>query len=101
MPRVHLSARSRADLDEISERIGFYDLRAAQRTIDGLIARLRVLRDHPRAGHPRNEIRAGLRSLRYGKYVVLHREYPDRVDISRIVRHSRNLPSLEGLDPTP
>lgn len=74
MPRVCLSARSRADLEEISEGIGFYDLRAAQRTIDGLIDRLKVLRDHPRAGHPRNEIRPGLRSLRYGHYVILHRE---------------------------
>ena len=27
MPRVCLSARSRADLEEISEGIGFYDLR--------------------------------------------------------------------------
>lgn len=101
MPRVHLSARSRADLDEIAERIGERDLGAAKRMVDRLIARLRVLRDQPRAGHARNEIRPGLRSLRCGGYVILHYVGDDPVAISRIVHHSRNLPALEDLDHPP
>jgi toxin ParE1/3/4 len=101
MPRVHLSARSRLDLDEISARIGSHNVRAVQRLIDGLMDRLKILRDHPLAGHPRDEIRSGLRSLRHGNYVILHRVHPDRVEISRIVHRSRNLPALASLGPTP
>ncbi|MBC7368950.1 MAG: type II toxin-antitoxin system RelE/ParE family toxin [Undibacterium sp.] len=101
MPRVHLSARSRADLAEISGRIGLHDLRAAERLVDRLIARLKVLRDQPLAGHPRENIRSGLRSLRCGHYVILHYTHADHVAVSRIVHHSRDLPALEELDPAP
>lgn len=101
MPRVHLSAQSRADMDEIAETIGQHSLVAAERIIDRLIGRMKLLRDHPLIGHPRNDLRPGLRSLRCGKYVILHRSHSDGVGISRIVHHSRNLIALEGLESFP
>jgi len=98
MPRVHLSKLSRADLEEIAERIGAFSLTSAQRTIDRVVARFRLLRDHPRIGHPLENIRPGLRALRCGKYQILHRIYPDHVEICRIVHHSRNPSHLKGID---
>lgn len=96
MPRVRFTQRSRADLNEIYDHIADGSPRAAQSTIDRIVERVKQLRDQPLSGHPRNDLAPGLRSLRCGRYLILHEVLADAVVITHVLHHARNLPSIFG-----
>ena len=94
MPRLRFTKRSRADLDEILDRIADDSPRAAQGTIDRIVERARILRDQPLSGHPRDDLFPGIRSVRSGKYLILHELKGDVVVIAHVLHHARNLPVI-------
>lgn len=94
MPRVLLSVRSRADLNELVAWIGRDSPRAAERMIVQIVDRMQLLRRHPLVGHPRNDISPGLRALRCGAWLILYDVTPKRVFVTRIMHHSRDLSSF-------
>ena len=101
MPRVRFTRRSRADLNEIYDRIADGSPRAAQSMIDRIVDRSSKLRDQPLSGHPRNDLYPGLPSVRCGHYLILHEVVGDSVVITHVVHHARNLPVIVGRPPSP
>lgn len=91
MLRLHYSHRSRADLDEIWARISDDSLRNAESVLERIHAKIDLLRSHPRAGHPREDVRAGSRCVNSDGYMIFHRIAGDTLKVDRIIHHSRHL----------
>jgi toxin ParE1/3/4 len=76
-----------------------WDPAQKQRHLDALRERFAALRHNPALGAARNEFTAGLRSLTAGQHVVFYRDYPDRIEIMRVLHASHDM--HRHLDPDP
>jgi toxin ParE1/3/4 len=99
LAKVTLTSRARADLDDIWLRVATDARQAADRLIDRLLHRCRILASHPRLGPARPEIAADARLLVEGEYLILYRVRADGVDIVRVVHGAREIAGL--FDPQP
>lgn len=95
MARLRFSAHSRADLEEIWERIAADSVRTADAVHERLYGKCLLLRGNPRCGHRREDVKPGLRSLSSDGYAIFHRCVGNTVKISRIIHHSRDLAAIE------
>lgn len=68
-----LSVEALADLQDIEDFIAGDSIEAAQRTVDVIFERLRVLESFPEAGRPRPDVHADVRSWPIQGYVVFYR----------------------------
>lgn len=91
MPRIVRSPRAREDLIELWTHIAADNPSAADRMLDRIEAKLRLLADTPRLGPARPDIAEGLRLFPIRRYVVLYRELPDGIEIVRVVHGMRRL----------
>lgn len=98
---LHWSKEAREDLLEIYVVIGLDNARAAERIYDRLEHRADILREQPRLGPRRPEIRPAARILVESPYLILYETIPDtddgpveRVEIVRVVDGRRDLASL-------
>ena len=64
---------------------------AADRLLDRIDAKCRLLAENPRLGPDRSDIRPGLRYFIVGRYVILYRAVEDGVEIVRVVHGARDL----------
>jgi toxin ParE1/3/4 len=92
-----LSPEAEADLDDIwyyiAKESGSMEI--ADRLIDSITDRFFLLSGHPHIGRRRDEdLRPGLRSFAVGQYVILYRTEGNAVLILRVLRGSRDIPSL-------
>ena len=92
--RVSLSAR--ADLREIWNYIeeGSGSSTVADRFMDSLRDRFRLLSEWPLIGRARNDLRTGLRTSAVGDYLIFYRLENSDVVIQRVLHGRRNLPAL-------
>lgn len=95
MARLKFSARSLADLDEIWERIALDSVCNADSVHDRIFQKFDLLLGQPRAGHPRNDLKPGLRAMNSDGYMIFYHVRGSDVGISRIVHHSRDLSSID------
>jgi toxin ParE1/3/4 len=93
--------RAREDLVEIYMTIGVEQPDAAERYFDRIEEKARWLRDQPRRGPRRPDIRPGARMLVEAPYLILYETVLDTDDgpleavvIVRVVDGRRDLPSL-------
>lgn len=98
MPRLLFSARSQRDLADIWDYIASDSARNADTVHARIYQRCEKLIDQPLIGHQRNDVSNGLRCLTTDGYAIFYRVKPTHVGISRIIHHSRNLPSSAGDD---
>ena len=91
MPRIVRSPRARDDLIEIWSHIAADNPPAADRMLDTIDAKLRLLAATPRLGPARPDIAEGLRLFPIRRYVVLYRELPDGIEVVRIAHGMRRL----------
>lgn len=94
MPWLRFSARSRTDLEEIWERIAAGGPRAADAVHERLFRKCELLLTQPLAGHRRDDVKRGLRSLSSDGYVIFYRCVADEVRVCRVLHHSRHFPAL-------
>lgn len=101
MIQIVYSRRSEDDLRSIWRFIAEDNEPAADRTLRSLLARIDLLRAHPRLGPRRRDIRPATRVLVEGHYLVLYEVHPDtddgavhRVDIIAVVDGRRDLTEL-------
>jgi toxin ParE1/3/4 len=90
----------RAEADLLS--IGAYTLRTwgqdqTLRYIDDLETCCQMLSDNPALGRACGDVRPGLRRMECGRHVVLYREVPRGILVSRIL-HQRMLPERHAID---
>ena len=88
-----------SDLDEIwyyvATRSG--SIETADRLVDSITDRFRLLATHPNIGRARDEdLRPGLRSFPVGEYVIIYRIQDEDALILRVLRGSRDIPALFG-----
>ena len=95
MSRLRFSARSRADLDEIWERISLDSPRNAEAVHAWLCRKFDQLLSQPLSGHPREDLKPGLRTVTSDGYMIFYRYHDPEVGISRVVHHSRDLTNIE------
>jgi toxin ParE1/3/4 len=67
---------------------------AADALIDSITQRFLLLAEHPRAGRPREDLRADLRSFAVASHVILYRIQDEQAIILRIMHGSRDLTAL-------
>ena len=94
MARLRISDDARFDLDGIWLNIAADNVEAADRLVDSMLGRYRLLTRHPFLGRLRNELRPGLRSWAVGNYVIFYTATDDLVEIIRVLHGARDLPPL-------
>lgn len=91
---IHYSPAAESDLEEIWLSVAPENLRAADRLIDALKARIEPLAVSPELGPSRPEIATDVRVMTEGNYLVLYRVTGDHIEIVRVVHGARDLRGL-------
>ncbi|MCC6357319.1 MAG: type II toxin-antitoxin system RelE/ParE family toxin [Phycisphaerales bacterium] len=91
MKRVHLTEVARSDLDEIWEYVAHDSVDRADRLVDTIAAKCRLLERFPNIGRPRPELATNLRSVPVGRYLVFYRNTDEQVEVIRVIDGFREL----------
>jgi toxin ParE1/3/4 len=86
---------ARSDLDEIWCYFGSFSLRTADRWLDGITSHFHLLAKFPEAGTARSDIRADLRFLPVGDFLIFYRVVAEDIEILRVFHGSRNYGSAD------
>ncbi len=82
------------DLLEIWDYISEASEERADRVLDGINERCRMLAVFPQAGRERNDLIVGLRSLIVGNYVIFYQPIDDGIEVLRVLHGSRDVPGV-------
>jgi toxin ParE1/3/4 len=89
MARVFLRPAARADLEDIARYTETtWGRRQRDLYLTAIDAKLGALAANPKIGKPRDAVRAGYRSSRVGAHVIFYREFPEGIEVVRIL-HQR------------
>jgi toxin ParE1/3/4 len=88
------SPEAAADLSDIWEFVGQSNEGAADRLLDEIDRKLRLLSDSPYMGRERTDIRPGLRSFPVGSYVIFYNTIDDGIEIVRVLHGARDIENL-------
>ena len=91
MARIVRSPLAAEDLIELWAWIAVDDPSAADRMLDLIEAKLRLLAASPALGPSRPDIAPELRLFPIRRYVVLYRAPPDGIEVIRVVHGMRDL----------
>jgi toxin ParE1/3/4 len=94
MPRVRITPLAERDLEDIWFFIAQDDPAAADRLLDLLEEKYKVLADNPHMGPARPDIAKELRYHPVGSYLLLYRIISGGIELVRVVHGARDLPSL-------
>lgn len=92
MGRLIRTARAEEDLIEIWMYIAEDNPAAADKLIERIDAKCRMLAENPALGQARPDIAPELRYFPVERYLILYREISDGVEIVRVVHGARYLP---------
>jgi toxin ParE1/3/4 len=85
------------DLEEILDYLNEHSPPAAERFVAELATRCQLLTTQPFIGRARDDLRAGLRSIVVGNYVVFFLPTDDQIQIRRVIHGARNItPGMFG-----
>lgn len=93
MTRVVFRPEAIIDLQAIALFIAEQSVQRAEKTVERLRNRCRILESHPLAGRLPPEIAEGLRSLSERPYVVLYLITGDHAEVVAIIHAMRDLPA--------
>ncbi|MBI4905968.1 MAG: type II toxin-antitoxin system RelE/ParE family toxin [Acidobacteria bacterium] len=94
---VRLSPEAESDIDAIWLYVARMSnsVEVADRFADHIMDRILLLARHPRLGRIRDtDLRAGLRSLPVGEYVIIYRLEDEAPVVLRVLRGSQNIPTF-------
>jgi toxin ParE1/3/4 len=93
---LFVSRRAKAELREIWRYIAAENPAAADRLLLKIDAKIQILRDFPKIGALRDEIRPGFRMLVEGNYLLLYEydEESDAVELISVVDGRQDLTEL-------
>jgi toxin ParE1/3/4 len=93
-PRLWRTARAENDLIEIWAYIARDNPPAADRLLDLLDEKSRMLAQNPKLGAVRDDIAEGVRHFPVGNYLILYRDIGEGVEVVRYVHGMRLLRNL-------
>jgi len=91
---VSRTPRANLDLLEIWDYISEASEERADRVLDGINERCRMLAGFPEAGRARNDLIVGLRSFSVGNYVIFYQPIEDGIEVLRVLHSSRDVPGV-------
>lgn len=94
MSRVHKLPQAQEDLLDIWVHIASDSPFHADRFLDLLHDKMRLLADTPGIGSQRAELSPGLRGLPVGNYVIFYRQVSMAIEIVRVLHGSRDIEAL-------
>jgi toxin ParE1/3/4 len=94
MPTVLRTSQAHLDLVEIAFRIAEENPAAADRWLDLVNEKCRLLAQMPELGRKRPDLAPGLRGLPVGNYVIFYRPMKDGIQVIRVLHGARDLPPL-------
>jgi len=94
MPEILRHPQAGADLDDIWFHIAQDNLNAADRFIDLIEQRCRLLAENPLMGCSRSELAPGLRSFPVGNSIICYVPMENGIEIVRVVSGARNIDAL-------
>ena|SRR5579864_2629548 len=91
-----VSPQVEAELDDIWLYIATESssVNVADRVVDSITQQFLLLSNHPYLGRRRDDLRAGLRSVTVGSYVVIYRVEGDDVLILHVVHGRRDIKEI-------
>lgn len=94
MSRLRYTSSAWEDLNEILEYIAADNLTAADRWLEKIQQRCKLIAQNPDMGQLRPEFGSGIRTVSVGRFVIFHRLTNDTLEIVRIISGDRNITSL-------
>ena len=91
MQKFKLADTAKQDLEDIWDYIAVDNPSAADTFISLLVDRFHLIADEPEIGRNRPDIKKGIRSLPYKRYVVLYRPSKNCVEIVRVLSGYRDI----------
>ena len=101
MKRVRLSAQTELDLDDIWNYVANQsaNIDVADKVLEAIGQRIRLLRHTPLAGRRRDDIQPGMRSFAAGMYVIYYQVTERQVFIARVIHGNREQTAAFSEDP--
>lgn len=90
-PRIEISNRALADLEEIWEHYSERGESAAEKVMKQITETFSRMLKFPKIGRERNELLLGLRSFPAGNFVIFYQETNFGIEIVRVARGSRDI----------
>jgi toxin ParE1/3/4 len=92
--QVVLSELAEADLIDIWVFIAQDSVEAADRLIDQIHEKCRLVANSPRMGRRRSELGSSIRSFALANYVILYRPGANGMEVARVLHGRRDIRSL-------
>jgi toxin ParE1/3/4 len=96
MARVTRRPLAAADILDIWLYIAEDSIEQADRWVDRLDEKLRLLATQPLMGRAREELAAGLRSFPFGRYVIFYVPIDQGVDVVTVLHGARDIDAVFG-----
>lgn len=90
MSLCRIARAAQRDLDEIWRYIGTFDVGAADRWLDAVERRFKILAEQSEAGKACPDLAPALRFLPVGNYLIFYRPIENGVEIARVIHGARN-----------
>jgi len=94
MPIVHRTGEAELDRVEITLHIARDNPAAAERLLETIDDKCRLLARMPELGRKRPDLAPNLRSLPVGNYVIFYRSEMDGIQVIRVLHGARDIPAL-------
>ena len=96
MPRLVILPAARADLIEIGDFIAQDNPGRALSFLAEIEAKMQEAFERPESFPARDDVCAGLRSARHGRYLIFFLNADEEVQIVRVLHGARDLPRILG-----
>ena len=96
MARVTRRPLAAADVLDIWDHIAEDSLDQADRWVDMLDEKFRLLATQPLLGRAREELAPNLRSFPFGRYVIFYTPLHDGIDVVRVLHSARDVDAAFG-----
>lgn len=98
MARVTRRPLAAADILDIWDHIAEDSIEQADRWVDKLDEKFRLIATQPLMGRARNELAAHVCSFPFGRYVIFYEPIEDGIDIVRVLHSARDIDAVFGDD---
>ena len=91
MGRVTRRPLAAVDILDVWDHIAEDSLEQADRWIDNLDEKLKLIATQPLIGRARGELAAGMRSFPFGRYIIFHAPVGGGIDVVRVLHSARDV----------
>lgn len=91
MGRVTRRPLAAVDILDVWDHIAEGSLEQADRWIDNLDEKLKLIATQPLIGRARGELAAGMRSFPFGRYIIFYAPVDGGIDVVRVLHSARDV----------